>query len=126
MLNYMVVRQEAHTSLSADFTADVTAGQAVKVVADKTIAPAASGDVIVGVVHHTRTVAEKPLKGDKVSFRLKGDVIPVKTSGGAIAAGAKLSAGDAGTFKTQGVDEVLAGIAWTGGADGADILAIVL
>jgi hypothetical protein len=120
MAKYMVVRHEAHTSLTAAISADVTSGQAVKVTGAKTIGPAAAGDLIAGVVHHTKTAAS----GETVSFRLKGDVIPMK-AGGAIAAGDKLEAGAAGTVVKQ-TTGALAGVAWTAAANGAEVLVIVL
>jgi hypothetical protein len=121
MSKYMVVRHEAHTSLSAAISADTTAGQAVKVTGAKTIGPAtAITDAVVGVVHHSKTAAS----GEKVSFRLKGDVIPMKASG-AVAAGAKLEAGPAGTVKTQ-TTGALVGVAWTAAADAAEVLVILV
>lgn len=119
--NFMVVRHEAHTGLSAAISANVAAGQAVKVTGAKTIAPAtAITDVVVGVSHHTRATTDN----QKATFRLRGDVIPMKASG-SVAAGAKLEAGPAGSVKTQTTGN-LVGVAWTAAADGQEVLVIVL
>ena len=120
MAKYMVVRHEAHTSLTAGISADVTAGQAVKVTGAKTVGPTAvNTDAVVGVVHHTKTAAS----GEKVSFRLKGDVIPM-TAAAAIDAGAKLEAAAGGKVQTQ-TTGALVGVAWTAAA-GADAEVLVI
>lgn len=120
-MSFNVVRHEAHTGLTAAISADVFAGAAVKVTGPKTIAPAAAGDVIAGVSHHTKTVQS----GEKVSFRLSGDVIPMKASA-AIVAGAKVQAAAGGKVVTQSTG-ALVGIAWTAAAANDDeILVIVL
>jgi phage gp45-like len=79
------------------------------------------GDVAVGVSHHTKTLAS----GEKITFRLKGDIIPMK-SAAAVAAGAKLEVAASGQVQTQ-TTGALFGIAWTAsaGANG-DLLVIVL
>lgn len=119
---FTVVRNEAHTSISAAISADVTAGNAVKVTGAKTVGPTtAAADIAVGVSHHTKTLAS----GEKISLRLKGDLIPMK-SAAAIAAGAVVEVAAAGKVQTKSTGAAF-GVAWTAaaGAD-AEILVIVL
>lgn len=126
-MSYMVVRHEAHTGLSAALSADVTAGAAVKVTGAKTIGPAGAGETIVGVAHKTETLAS----GNKATFRLKGDVIPM-TASEAITAGSLVYPAAGGQVKlvdgtTPETAEDLVGVAWTAAAAAGDeILVIVL
>lgn len=120
---FTVVRNEAHTSISAAISADVTNGQAVKVTGVKTVGPTtAITDQPVGVSHHTKTLAS----GEKISLRLKGDLIPM-IAAAAITAGAKVEpATVAGRVQTLTTGTPV-GVAWTSAAGaGSEVLVIVL
>lgn len=121
----MVVRHEAHTGLSATYSAAVNMGAAVKVTGVKTVGPAGVGDVAVGVSHHEVTAAMIADGQNRGTFRLRGDVIPM-TSSAAIAAGAKVEVAASGKVVTQ-TTGTLFGTAWTAstGAD-QEILVIVV
>lgn len=116
----MVVRHEAHTGLSATFSAATVKGAAVKVTGEKTVAPtAAATDVSVGVSHFAVAA------GQRGTFNLKGDVIPMVASG-AIAAGAQVEVAAAGRVATKGTGATF-GVAWTAAAGaGSELLVIVL
>jgi hypothetical protein len=122
---FNVIRHEAHTGLTAAYSAAAEAGAAVKVTGAKTVAPAAAGDTIVGVSHH------KVAANEKGSFRLKGDVIPM-TAAGAITAGSLVFPAAGGQVKLRDgaapePAEDLIGVAWTASAAADDeILVIVL
>jgi hypothetical protein len=122
----MVVRHEAHTGLSATFAAATAMGAAVKVTAAKTVSPVAAGtDVAVGVSHHEITAQNITDGENRGTFRLKGDVIPMKSSA-AIAAGAQVELAAAGKVATKSTGGLF-GIAWTAStAADQEILIIVL
>lgn len=120
-----IVRHEAHTGLTATYSAAAAVGAAVKVTGSKTVGPTtAATDIAIGVSHHAIT-AQDITDGNKGTIRLKGDMIPM-TSSAAIAAGAKVEVAASGKVATQSTGAVF-GIAWTA-ASGADqeILVIVL
>jgi hypothetical protein len=126
----MVVRHEAHTGLSATFTAATDLGAAVKVTGAKSVGPAGVGDTIVGVSHHEVT-AENVTDGEnKRTFRLKGDVIPMIASGAITAGSIVVSAANgrvaARSTATPETAEKFVGVAWTAaGAAGEEVLVIV-
>lgn len=122
--NIMVVRHEAHNGLTAAFSAATVLGGPVKVTGAKTVGPCTAGtDVAVGVSHHEVTAA-MVAAGDKATFRLKGDVIPM-TAGGAIAAGAQVEVAASGKVVTK-ASGALFGVAWTAGVNNGEVLVIVL
>jgi hypothetical protein len=121
----MIVRHEAHTGLTAAFSAATILGGPVKVTGAKTVGPCTAGtDISVGVSHHEVSAA-MVTAGDKATFRLRGDVIPMKSSA-AITAGAKVEVAASGKVVTQSTG-ALFGVAWTAttGAD-QEVLVIVL
>jgi hypothetical protein len=123
----MVVRHEAHTGLSATFTAATDLGAAVKVTGAKSVGPAGVGDTIVGVSHHEVTAANVTDGENKRTFRLKGDVIPMIASG-AITAGSIVVAAANGRVAARATEtaDKFVGVAWTAaGAAGEEVLVIV-
>jgi Na+/H+ antiporter NhaC len=110
----MIVRHEAHTGLSATFTAATNLGAPVKVTGPKTVGVAAAGDTIVGVSHHTVTAQDITDGADRGTIRLMGDVIPM-VAGAAIVAGTLLTVGASGKVAARGAEtaEDLIGVAWT-------------
>lgn len=122
----MIVRHEAHTGLSATYSAATLLGAAVKVTGVKTIGPVASAsDVSVGVSHHEKTAAQITAGDNRGTFRLKGDVIPMIASA-AITAGDAVELAAAGKVAKKASGATY-GVAWTSasGAD-AEVLVIVL
>lgn len=122
----LVVRHEAHTGLSAAYSAATPLGAPVKVTGAKTVGPiSAITDTPVGVSHFEIS-AQDVTDGRKAAFRLKGDVIPMKAAA-AIAAGAKIEASATGGKVQTATTGTVLGVAWTA-ATGADqeILVIVL
>ena len=121
----MIVRHEAHTGLSATYSAATLLGAAVKVTGVKTVGPAGASDVAVGVSHHEKTSAQISAGDNRGTFRLKGDVIPMIASA-AITAGSVVELAASGKVATKNTGAQF-GVAWTSasGAD-AEVLVIVL
>lgn len=117
----LVVRHEAGTGVSCKFTAATEEGHAVKVSGAKTVAPAAAGDVTVGVSIH------KVALNESGTFRVSGDIVPMIAED-VIAAGAKLvpgaTAGRVDTRAAEGV-ETIVGIAWTAAAAAGDKVLVI-
>lgn len=123
--NPMVVRHDAHTALSATYSAATLKGAAVKVTGVKTIGPvAAAADVSVGVSHHEVTAAKITAGDNRGSFRLKGDVIPMIASA-AIAAGAVVEVAASGKVATKGAGLAF-GVAWTAATAADQEILIIL
>lgn len=118
-----VIRYEAHTGVTATFSAATFGGAGVKVTGDKQVGPAANGDVVVG------TAVQDVEAGEKAAFRVKGDVTPM-IADGAVAAGALVvAAATAGRVQARAAEtaEQVVGVAYTAaGAAGNEFLVIVL
>ena len=93
-------------------SAEVLGGQAVEVTGDRSVGPAgALSAKYVGVAGYTAAA------GEKVTVHTRGHVQRIKAVG-AIAAGAQVECGAAGTVKTKTTGPVI-GIALSAAADGA-------
>lgn len=123
--NPMVVRHEAHTGLSATYSAATLKGAAVKVTGVKTIGPVAAGtDVSVGVSHHGVTAQNITDGENRGTFRLKGDVIPM-TAAAAITAGTVVEVAAAGKVAAKSTGTAF-GVAWTASTAADQEILIIL
>lgn len=120
----LVIRHEAGTGISCEFTAAAEEGHAVAVSGAKTVAPAAVGEMSVG------TAINKVDINEVATFRTKGDIVPM-IADAAITAGAIIVPGaTAGQVKVRDgaapeAAEFIIGIAWTAAAAAGDEVLVI-